>query len=136
MFNYTKILAEQLGFPEDRLAVLAGFGGFVGGLRPAHKALMCVGAATVACMLVGLTVKSLKKRGKASGNGNKNDKGLDDNDEATGCKRQRMSINIVSGSQLGPNVEAMGMDKDTLPPQDPLQVDQGLGEEDTIAVIW
>ncbi|KAH8368871.1 hypothetical protein KR200_000080 [Drosophila serrata] len=136
MLNCTKILTDQLGFSEEKLAFLAGFGRFVSGLRPTHKTLMCVGAATVTCMLVGLTVKSLKKSGKSNHNGNgyKNGNGSEDDDLAA-CKMKRMSINIVSGSQINPNMPVMGMDNDTLPPQDPLQVDQGLGEQDTIAII-
>ncbi|XP_016942514.1 uncharacterized protein [Drosophila suzukii] len=43
---------------------LGNLGNNLGNLRPAHKALMCVGAATVACVVLGLTVKSLRGRGR------------------------------------------------------------------------
>lgn len=117
MLNYANTLAqltEQLGFPEDALAAL---GDLVGGLRPAQKAIVCVGAATVACMLVGLTVKSLKKRDNGSGKGK-------------GCSPKRMPIDILGGSQ-----DADMEQEDTWPPQDLLQVDQGFGEMDDIAYM-
>ncbi|XP_026837912.1 uncharacterized protein LOC113564520 isoform X2 [Drosophila erecta] len=44
------------------LGNLVSLGSNLGNMRPAHKALMCVGAATVACVVLGLTVKSLQRR--------------------------------------------------------------------------
>ncbi|XP_017055028.1 uncharacterized protein LOC108097319 [Drosophila ficusphila] len=79
MSDYSKFLAnltDQLGllppFSPSGLGALGHLGSLgnnLGNLRPAHKALMCVGAATVACVVLGLTVKSLKK-----GRGRKDDK--------------------------------------------------------------
>ncbi|XP_016971783.1 uncharacterized protein LOC108039333 [Drosophila rhopaloa] len=80
MSDYSKFLAnltDQLGLlPGLSTSGFSGLGGLgnlgnlsnlgnnLGNLRPAHKALMCVGAATVACVVLGLTVKSLKGRGR------------------------------------------------------------------------
>lgn len=51
-----KVAPKGLG----RLGSLENLGNNLGNLRPAHKALMCVGVATVACVVLGFTVKSLK----------------------------------------------------------------------------
>ncbi|XP_033172258.1 uncharacterized protein LOC117148769 [Drosophila mauritiana] len=70
MSDYSKFLSNLT----DQLAILPrvapkGLGGLgslgnlgnnLGNLRPAHKALMCVGVATVACVVLSVTVKSLK----------------------------------------------------------------------------
>ncbi|XP_017104736.1 uncharacterized protein [Drosophila bipectinata] len=50
--KYVVILTEQLGLAQ----------GTFNGLRPSQKAVMYVGAATVACVMLGLTVKSLRGR--------------------------------------------------------------------------
>ncbi|XP_032307950.1 uncharacterized protein LOC6505295 isoform X1 [Drosophila ananassae] len=50
--KYLVTLTEQLGLAQ----------GTFNGLRPSQKAVMYVGAATVACVMVGLTVKSLRGR--------------------------------------------------------------------------
>ncbi|EDX01277.1 uncharacterized protein LOC6524310 [Drosophila yakuba] len=66
MSDYSKFLSnltDQLGLlPVLTPSGLAGLRSNLGNLRPAHKALMYVGAATVACVVLGFTVKSLKSR--------------------------------------------------------------------------
>ncbi|XP_016952118.1 uncharacterized protein LOC108025932 [Drosophila biarmipes] len=68
MSDYSKFLSnltDQLGLLQGLSPKgLGGLGNNLGNLRPAHKALMCVGAATVACVVLGLTVKSLRGRGR------------------------------------------------------------------------
>jgi len=74
MSDYSKFLSnltDQLGLLQGLspkgfggLGGLGNLGNNLGNLRPAHKALMCVGAATVACVVLGLTVKSLRGRGR------------------------------------------------------------------------
>ncbi|XP_017086401.1 uncharacterized protein LOC108118300 [Drosophila eugracilis] len=71
MSDYSKFLTnltDQLGLLPGLSPVglgnLGNLSNNLGNLRPTHKALMCVGAATVACVVLGLTVKSIKGRSR------------------------------------------------------------------------